>query len=289
IIRAMNDPGRVYWFETRNRGIFLSAAPLETGPILRGLLYPRTRCAIFTSATLTSGPGPGGFAYYMEQMGLLPEDVHVCQLPPVFDYGAKTLLYLPRHLPDPQDPGFSQAVVNEILALLTISAGRALCLFTSFRMLEITRSGLEGRIPYRVLAQGEAAKGALLEMFKQETSSVLLGVASFWEGVDVPGETLSLVVVDRLPFASPGEPMVAARQRFMQVNGRNSFREMSLPQAILSLKQGLGRLLRTTEDRGVMAVLDTRLTGKWYGRQFLNGLPEAPVTHDLEAVRRFFA
>ncbi|MBF0215017.1 MAG: ATP-dependent DNA helicase, partial [Magnetococcales bacterium] len=288
-IRALNDPSRVYWFETRNKGIFLSAAPLETGPILRELLHPRTKTAIFASATLTSAPGPEGFAFFQEQMGLLPADVTVCRLPTVFDYEKCSLLYLPRHLPDPGEPGFPAAAVAEIVALLTVSSGRALCLFTSFRMLELVREGLEGRIPYRVLTQGDAAKGALLDTFKKETSSVLLGVSSFWEGVDAPGETLAMVVVDRLPFASPGDPMVSARQRWMESNGRNPFRELSLPQAILSLKQGLGRLLRTTGDRGVMVVLDPRLTSKWYGKQFLAGLPAAPITHDMEAVRRFFA
>ncbi|MBF0626838.1 MAG: ATP-dependent DNA helicase [Magnetococcales bacterium] len=288
-IRALNDPARVYWFETRNRGIFLSAAPLETGPVLRELLHPRTKTAIFASATLTSSSGPEGFDFFLEQMGLEVAQVTLSRLPAVFDYATRSLLYLPRHLPDPADPGFGAAVLAELVALLTVSNGRALCLFTSFRMLEQVREGLEGRIPYRVLTQGEATKGALLDAFKQETSSVLLGVSSFWEGVDAPGETLSMVVVDRLPFASPGEPMVAARQRWLTVSGRNAFREMSLPQAILTLKQGLGRLLRTTADRGVMVVLDPRLTGKWYGRFFLEGLPDAPVTHELEAVRRFFA
>ncbi|MBF0613742.1 MAG: ATP-dependent DNA helicase [Magnetococcales bacterium] len=288
-IRALNDPARVYWYETRNRGIFLSAAPLETGPILKESLHPRVKTAIFASATLTAHSGPHGFAYFQEQMGYAAQDVQVCRLPPVFDYATRSLLYLPRHLPEPLDPGFAPAVVAELVALLTLSSGRALCLFTSFRMLELTRDGLVGRIPYRVLVQGEASKGALLEAFKRETSSVLLGVSSFWEGVDAPGETLSMVVVDRLPFASPGEPLVAARQRWLERNGRNAFRELSLPQAILTLKQGLGRLLRKHADRGVMVVLDSRLTQKWYGRFFLEGLPNAPVTHDREAVRRFFA
>ncbi|MEO5331386.1 MAG: ATP-dependent DNA helicase [Magnetococcus sp. YQC-5] len=288
-IRALNDPSQVYWYETRGRGIYLTAAPLETGPIMRDLLHPRTKTAIFTSATLTSGPDAAGFQFFQEQLGLPPEKVTVCQLPPVFDYSQRSLLYLPRHLPEPGDPEFSKAAVAEILALLTVSSGRALCLFTSFRMLEVVRIGIEGKVPYRIFTQGDAAKGALLEAFKKETSSVLLGVSSFWEGVDAPGETLSLVVVDRLPFVSPSEPMAAARRRWMELNRRNSFREMFLPQAILSLKQGLGRLLRKTDDRGVMVVLDVRLTTKTYGRDFLAGMPAAPVTHDMEAVRRFFA
>ncbi|MBF0428388.1 MAG: ATP-dependent DNA helicase, partial [Magnetococcales bacterium] len=288
-IRALNDPSQVYWYETRGRGIYLSAAPLETGPIMRELLHPRTKTVIFTSATLTSGPAPVGFNFFQEQLGLAPTEVTVCQLPPVFDYPTRSLLYLPRHLPEPGDPSFSNAAIAEIIALLTISSGRALCLFTSFRMLQLVRTGIEGKIPYRIFTQGEASKGALLEAFKNETSSVLLGVSSFWEGVDAPGETLSLVIVDRLPFVSPTEPMAAARRRWMEMNRRNSFREMFLPQAILSLKQGLGRLLRKTDDRGVMAVLDVRLSTKGYGRDFMVGLPSAPVTSDLEAVRRFFA
>lgn len=288
-IRALNDPSQVYWYEIRGRGVYLSAAPLETGPILRELLHPRTKTVVFTSATLTSGPGVSGFAFFQEQLGLTPDKVTVAQLPAVFDYPNCSLLYLPKHLPEPGDAQFPAMAVEEILTLLRISSGRALCLFTSFRMLEVVRTGIEGKVPYRIFTQGDMSKGALLEAFKNETSSVLLGVSSFWEGVDAPGETLSLVIVDRLPFASPAEPMAAARRRWMEMNRRNAFREMFLPQAILSLKQGLGRLLRKTSDRGVMVVLDVRLTTKGYGRDFLAGMPAAKVTHDMEAVRRFFA
>ncbi|MBF0180861.1 MAG: ATP-dependent DNA helicase [Magnetococcales bacterium] len=288
-VRALDDPARVYWYETRGRGILLSAAPLETGPLMRELLHPRAKTAVFTSATLSSGPAPGGFAFFREQLGLPEEKVTLCQLPHQFNYPERTLLYLPRHMPEPTDAGFADAVAREIRALLTVSSGRALCLFTSYRMLELTRAGLEGHLPYRIFVQGDASNAALLDAFKRETSSVLLGVASFWEGVDAPGETLSLVVVDRLPFPSPGEPLTAARRRWMELNGANSFRELFLPQAILTLKQGLGRLMRKSDDRGVMAVLDVRLLTKGYGRDFLAGLPQAPVTHDLEAVRRFFA
>ena len=288
-IRTLEDPRRVYWYETRGRGVFLTASPLETGPTLRGLLYPRVKSIVFTSATLATGTGNSGFSFFLTQLGLAAEEAVSHRLPPAFDYRRQALLYLPMELPDPGDGAFPAAAIETIYALLLASSGRALCLFTSFRMMEAVQAGLSGRVPYTLLMQGEGSKNALLEAFRQEQASVLLGVASFWEGVDVPGEALSMVIIDRLPFASPGDPLVAARSRWLEANGANPFMEMSLPQAILALKQGLGRLLRGATDRGVMVVLDGRISRKWYGRFFLGGLPAAPITHELEAVNRFFA
>ncbi|MBF0368338.1 MAG: ATP-dependent DNA helicase [Magnetococcales bacterium] len=289
IIRALDDPERVYWYETRNRGIFLQASPLEVGPTLRESLYPRAKCIVFTSATLAAGRGPKAFDYFQSEMGLLPNEVTREQLPPAFDYPNQALLYLPEDLPEPENRDFGQLVVAEIVALLEASSGRALCLFTSYRMLEIVRMGLEGRIPYPIMVQGERPKGALLAAFKSETASVLLGVGSFWEGVDVPGESLSLVIVDRLPFSSPADPLMAARLRHLKTKGGNPFMELSLPRAVLALKQGLGRLIRRGGDRGVMAVMDARLTRRRYGGIFLAGLPPVPTTRDREAVTRFFS
>ncbi len=288
-IRTLEDPQRVYWYETRGRGVFLSASPLETGPTLRELLYPRVRSVVFTSATLATGSGTAGFSFFLNHLGLSNQEVISHRLPPSFDYERQSLLYLPTQLPDPGHDAFAEAAVASIRALLLASSGRALCLFTSFRMMETVRDGLYGQIPYTLLVQGEGSKNALLKTFRNDHDSVLLGVASFWEGVDVPGESLSIVIIDRLPFASPADPMVAARSRWLQANGLNPFMEMSLPRAILSLKQGLGRLLRGRNDRGVMVVLDGRLQRKWYGRRFLAGLPATPITHDLEAVYRFFS
>ncbi|WP_130469849.1 ATP-dependent DNA helicase, partial [Candidatus Magnetaquicoccus inordinatus] len=254
-IRCVDDPARVYWYETRERGIFLSASPLETGPTLRELLYPRVKSAIFTSATLTTGSQKDGFAYLLNQLGLETHEAICEQLPLVFDYRQQAILYLPAQMPEPDDPQFPSALLAEMNALLQAARGRTLCLFTSQRMLELVRSGLRGTLPFTLLVQGEMAKGALLERFRQETSSVLLGLSSFWEGVDVPGESLSMVIIDRLPFVSPVDPLVAARSRWMEINRRNPFQEMFIPKAILSLKQGVGRLLRRSSDRGGMAIL----------------------------------
>ncbi|MEO5362710.1 MAG: ATP-dependent DNA helicase [Magnetococcus sp. DMHC-8] len=287
-IRSMDDPARVYWYETRERGIFLTASPLETGPTLQALLYPRVKTAIFTSATLATGGRESSFSFLLDQLGLTGQQVITEQLPLVFDYRHQAILYLPDHLPEPDDPLFPAAAVEEIIALLEAASGRTLCLFTSQRMLETVRVALTGRIPFPLLVQGERAKGALLESFRVQKSSVLLGLASFWEGVDVPGEALSMVIIDRLPFASPADPLVAARGRWLEINRRNPFMEMYLPRAVLSLKQGVGRLLRRNTDRGGMAILDVRLTQKRYGRQLLEALPPARIVRDREAVRHFF-
>ena len=288
-MRCMDDTQRVYWYETRDRGIFLTASPLETGPTLQEILYPRLHTAIFTSATLATGGQRGGFRFSLEQLGLAEETITTEWLPQVFDYRNRAILYLPEQMPEPNDPAFPAAAVEEICGLLDAASGRALCLFTSSRMMELVRDGLKDRIPYPLLVQGERSKGALLETFSKTKSSVLLGMASFWEGVDVPGEALSLVVIDRLPFISPADPLVAARSRWLQSNGHNSFMDLFVPRAVLSLKQGLGRLMRRSSDRGAMAILDVRLTRKRYGRQFLEALPSAMIVRNHGAVRHFFS
>ncbi|MBF0624200.1 MAG: ATP-dependent DNA helicase [Magnetococcales bacterium] len=288
-LRTLDDPRQVYWYETRGRGIFLQASPLEVGPLLADTLYPRLRSAIFTSATLATGQGRGAFRYLGLQLGLPSEDTLVAQMPTPFDYGNRALLYLPDSLPEPDAPDFTTRAVEEIAALLTASSGRAFCLFTSRRVLEGVLAGLRGRIPFPLLVQGEAPKRALLESFQEVPGAVLLGMSSFWEGVDVPGEALSMVIIDRLPFPSPGDPLVAARGRYLESRGGNSFRDLSLPRAILTLKQGLGRLLRRRDDRGIMAILDVRLSRRSYGQQVRSGLPPAPVVRDLAAVTGFFS
>ena len=288
-LRSMEDTHRVYWYETRERGIFLTASPLETGPTLQGLLYPRLKTAVFASATLAAGGGRGGFSYVLDQLGLTEQEVITERLPQVFDYRNRAILYLPESMPLPDSPGFPDAVIQETLALLEAASGRALCLFTSWRMLEAVRQGLEGKIAFPLLVQGERSKGALLETFRTQTASVLLGLASFWEGVDVPGDALSLVIIDRLPFVSPADPLIAARSRWLEHNQRHPFMELFVPHAVLSLKQGLGRLLRRGTDRGAMAILDIRLTKKHYGLQFLEALPPAMIVRDRQAVERFFS
>ncbi|MBF0155872.1 MAG: ATP-dependent DNA helicase [Magnetococcales bacterium] len=287
-LRTLDDPGKVHWFETRRRGVFLSVSPLEVGPLLRESLFQRLKSAIFTSATLATGRGVGGFRYLESQLGLAPGEAMTELLPPAFDHARQALLYLPERLPDPDAPGFKEAVIAELHQLLRASSGRALCLFTSYRMLHAVREGLVGQIPYPLLTQGERPRAALLNDFRRLTDSVLLGVGSFWEGVDVPGEALSLVVIDRLPFPSPADPLMAARGRQLRAAGQQPFTELFLPRAVLTLKQGVGRLLRRNGDRGVMAILDPRLTGRSYGRLFFQGLPPVPVTRDPAEVAAFF-
>ncbi|MBF0357569.1 MAG: ATP-dependent DNA helicase [Magnetococcales bacterium] len=288
-IRSLADPTRVHWFETRGRGVFIHASPLETGPTLQELLYPTLDAVIFTSATLATGSGDRGFAFFREQLGVNGDQVVMERLPPPFDYANQSLLFVPDDLPEPNSPEFPKAVAGEIEQLLNVSQGRALCLFTSLRMMESVRLALQGRFPYNLLVQGSRPKAALLAAFQSDTSSVLLGVASFWEGVDIPGESLSIVIIDRLPFASPGDPVVAARSRWFESQKLNPFNAMTVPRAIITLKQGLGRLLRRNSDRGVMVVLDKRLVTKWYGKRFLSGLPPAPLTKERKAVGKFFA
>jgi ATP-dependent DNA helicase DinG len=288
-IRSLDDPTRVYWYETRKHGVFLHASPLETGPTLQELLYPALKAVVFTSATLSTGSGDKGFNFFREQLGVSGDQVVMERLPPPFDYGNQTLLFVPKDLPEPTSPAYREAVAIEIEGLLQTSNGRALCLFTSLRMMESVRLALQGRVPYNLLVQGDQPKGALLAAFQEDIGSVLLGVASFWEGVDIPGEALSIVIVDRLPFASPADPLVAARGRWFESQKLNPFNMMSVPRAIITLKQGLGRLLRRSSDRGVMVVLDGRLVKKWYGKRFISGLPPAPLTHDRQAVVRFFS
>ncbi|MBF0419888.1 MAG: ATP-dependent DNA helicase [Magnetococcales bacterium] len=287
-IRQFEDPGRVHWFETRGRFITLSASPLEIGPTLRDLLYPAADCHLFTSATLATGTGDAGFDFLARQLGLQPGEMLAQRLPPPFDYAHRTLLYVPKDFPEPAHGDFAHAAAEEIVHLLNHSKGRALVLFTSQRMLDSVHEAIRDRSPFPLLVQGTLPNGILLQRFIEDVQSVLLGLASFWEGVDVPGESLSMVIVDRLPFASPGDPLVAARSRWLESHEINAFKEMYIPKAILSLKQGLGRLLRRKDDRGVLAVLDRRMVDKWYGRWFLDGLPPSPLTRDREAVRRFF-
>ncbi|MBF0159006.1 MAG: ATP-dependent DNA helicase [Magnetococcales bacterium] len=289
ILRVMEDRSYVYWFETRGRGLFLRASPLETGATLRELLFPRLKTAVFTSATLTTATDDTAFRYITNHLGAPAERTATEQLPPSFDYQHQSLLYLPTHLPAPDHPDFADAVATEIELLLQASAGRALCLFTSLRMVDYVRRALAGRIDYPLLVQGDRPKRALLESFRTDVSSVLLASASFWEGVDVPGEALSLVIIDRLPFPSPADPIMAARSSYWQSLGGKPFRDLYIPQAILSLKQGLGRLLRRSDDRGVMAILDTRLTTRRYGGLFRAGLPPMSVTHDRADIQSFLA
>jgi ATP-dependent DNA helicase DinG len=277
-----NEKNFVYWYERRNKGVFLTATPIDVSQILRGRLFEQFDTVILTSATLTVG---GRFDYIRQRLGL--DHAKERKLPPEFDYPSQALLYLPRKMPDVRDPGFSAKAADEIVQLLGYSRGRAFCLFTSYTQMNDLFERVRSRVSYPLLLQGTAPRSALLERFKNTEAAVLFATASFWQGVDVPGEQLSCVIVDRLPFAVPSDPIVAARVEALQDDGRNAFAEFQVPQAVLSLKQGFGRLIRTKTDRGVLALLDARIQRMPYGKIFLESLPRYRVTHELTDVARF--
>jgi len=267
----------VRWAELSTRGVSLHSAPVEVGPILAEALHSRVETAIFTSATLASA---NDFSYFLERVGLEGPAAKTLGLPSPFDFRSQAMLYLPRDLPDPRADGFALAAADRMRELCAITQGRAFLLFTSYRNLEIVASRLID-LPYPVLVQGDRPAAALLEQFRATPGAVLLATGSFWEGVDVVGEALSLVVIDKLPFSPPDDPLVAARSRLIQERGGNAFRTYHVPRAALALKQGFGRLIRHREDRGLVAILDGRLLSRPYGKTFLATLPDCPRTSDL--------
>ena len=283
-VTAMKEPSRIYFGEVRGRGVFLRAAPIDVAEELQDRLYRRTDTVVFTSATLAA---QGRFEYFRRQVGLAPEfDVVEARFPGPFDFARQAAIVSPDGLPEPNDPTFVPAAAAAVRELAAITGGRAFVLCTSTRnMLALHRASQE--LPYQLLLQGERPKARLLEAFRAEPS-VLFATASFWEGVDVPGDALSLVVIDRLPFAPPGDPVVAARLRALEADGRDGFSELQVPAAALALRQGFGRLIRTREDRGLVAILDRRLVTKSYGRSFLATLPRCPVLRTVAEARRWW-
>lgn len=276
----------VYWYERRKRNLILTSSPIEVADELRQHLYSQVSSLIFTSATLTTG---GKFAYMFKRLGL-DEETETLRLASPFNYAERTRLYIPAAgFPEPREAAYGPAAREQSLELIKAAGGRALLLFTSLNAMREARDFLSAVLPYELLTQGEAPKAVLLNKFQRRTTSVLLAVASFWEGVNVPGESLSCVIIDKLPFEVPSDPVIMARVNRINEEGGRPFFDLQIPRAILTLRQGLGRLMRSGSDGGLLAVLDIRLYSKPYGRIFRESLPASPIIRDLTMVKEWFA
>jgi ATP-dependent DNA helicase DinG len=282
--------GRVAWVESKDRSVAVGSSPVDMGRILRSALFERVPSVVCTSATLATvhPDGSVGFQYARSRLGA-PESATELVVESPFDYAKNAAFFVPRDLPDPQAPGYEERATETLLELLGVTGGGAFVLCTSNRMMRAFARNLRQKTRLTVLLQGEIPKKILLSKFRAAKDAVLVATASFWEGVDVPGDALRLVVLDKIPFAVPTDPLVVARSKQIEESGGNPFVEYSVPQAAIALKQGFGRLIRTDTDRGIVALLDPRARTKGYGRRLLAGLPAATRCESLDDVRRFWA
>lgn len=277
------DRRYVCWIERRGRGTFLQATPIEVSQMLDQRLFDVVDSVILTSATLAVS---GGFDYLKERLGVRSARTELVESH--FDYAKQALLYVPQSLPEPRNPAFTAAAAEEIITLLTASRGRAFVLFTSYQQMRLVYDTVSMEVPFQTLMQGTGPRSALLEEFRSTPNAVLFATSSFWQGVDVPGEQLSCVIIDKLPFAVPSDPVVEARIAAIRENGGDPFSGYQVPQAAIALKQGFGRLIRSRRDRGVLALLDHRITKTRYGQVFFDSLPPYAFTTKREDVEGFF-
>ncbi|MBZ5590614.1 MAG: ATP-dependent DNA helicase [Acidobacteriia bacterium] len=278
-----DDSDFVYWIERRGRGCFLQATPVDVSAILSQRFFDKLDTIVLTSATLAVA---GTFEFVKQRLGL--PYARTLIVPGHFDYEKQALLYVPPHLPDPRDPAFTKMAAEEIILLLQHSRGRAFVLFTSYQQMRLVYDRVSLEVEYPTLMQGTGPRHALLEEFRSTPHSVLFATAAFWQGVDVPGDQLSCVIIDKLPFAVPSDPVVEARLRKVRESGGNPFYDYQIPQAAIALKQGFGRLIRSRSDRGVLALLDNRISKQRYGQVFFDSLPDYGFTTSIEDVEKFF-
>jgi ATP-dependent DNA helicase DinG len=278
------SPGRVAWLETRGRRVSIGASPVDVSEVLRSELFGRTRSVVLTSATLSAG---GKFDFVKQRLGL-DEDAREEVLASPFDYERQAALYVASDLPDPRDPAHAARATQRIRELLDVTGGGAFVLCTSVRAMETFARALAPALPWPSWTQGDGPKTALLEHFRRARNGVLFATASFWEGVDVTGDALRLVIIDRLPFDVPTDPLVSARCERLRERGEQPFMRYVVPAAALTLKQGFGRLIRTARDRGIVAILDPRVVQKGYGKVFLRSLPEARRCETMDQVAQFW-
>ena len=278
-----SDPASVYWVEGRGRGVYLQATPIDVSKTLSTRLFEQVDTVVLTSATLAVA---GAFDYTQTRLGL--PRARTMLVKSEYDYARQVLLYVPPHLPDPRQPEFAWRAADVIESVLEASRGRAFVLFTSYQQMRQVYDLLKIRLDYPLLLQGDAPRTALIETFRVTPGAVLFGTASFWQGIDVQGEQLSCVIIDRLPFAVPSDPVIAARTNAIRQIGGNAFYDYQVPQAALALKQGFGRLIRSASDRGALVLLDNRITKLPYGKVFFESLPPYRLTKKLEDVQHFF-
>jgi ATP-dependent DNA helicase DinG len=277
------DPSLVYWYELSSRSVYIRGTPIEINTLCNQWVFGQTKTVVLTSATLTV---KGSFDLFKLSLGM-PSETKEIALSSPFDYQQQALLYVPKHLPLPSDSRFCDSVAEEALAILSKTKGRGLFLFTSYKNLNALYKLLHDRLPYTLLVQGEKPKRQLLSEFKEQIDSVLLATSSFWQGIDVPGEALSCLLIDKLPFEVPDDPLVAARMERLAKLGRNPFYGFQAPRAVIHLKQGIGRLIRSSKDRGVIVIFDVRLFTKSYGKMFLESMPQCGVTREIGYLEDF--
>jgi ATP-dependent DNA helicase DinG len=282
LVLESHERNTVYWWERRGRGVFLEATPIDVSALLRARLFEQVETVILTSATLAVG---GTFDFLKRRLGVQNAKERI--LDSHFDFARQALLYTPLHLPDPREPDFARQAAEEVVQLLKTTRGRAFVLFTSHAQMREVYERVRPHLRYPLLIQGSMPRTELLDRFRATPHAVLFGTSSFWQGVDVPGEQLSAVFVDRLPFAVPTDPVTAARIRQINEEGGNAFTDYQVPQAVITLKQGFGRLIRSESDRGILVILDHRMVRKPYGRVFFESLPPYRKTNRLEDVKVF--
>ena len=289
-VMDMSDENFVYWCETRKIATFIKATPIDVSTVLRDTVFNKQDIIVLTSATLAAD---NGFTYIKERLGIPIPEEDVIQLiepdelilPSPFDFENHALYYLPHMKHEPASPGFVDECAANMLDLIMACGGRTFALFTSNKNMRAVHRLINDKIPHKTFMQGEMPKSAILKGFIEHRSSVLFPTMSFWEGGDVQGDALVCVIIDKLPFASPGDPLIEAKINLIRKKGGNPFFDLQVPQAVITLKQGLGRLIRKKDDYGILSILDKRLRTKGYGRKFIKSIPKARVSTDINEVK----